>query len=115
VTNRCPPAPSAKRRRRLPFGIVAVVVVVAILGVAAWLATRAVFFVGTDSSGVVTIYRGLPYDLPFGIKLYENYYESGVPADEVPLRRRSKLLDHQLRSRSDASDLVRQLETGQLR
>jgi PPM family protein phosphatase len=110
-----PPTPSPKRRRRLPFGIVAVVVVVAILGVAAWLATRAVFFVGTDSSGVVTIYRGLPYELPFGVKLYENYYESGVPADEVPLRRRRKLLDHQLRSRSDASDLVRQLETGQLR
>jgi serine/threonine protein phosphatase PrpC len=110
-----PPAPPARRRRRLPFGIVAVVVVVAILGVAAWLATRAVFFVGTDSSGVVTIYRGLPYELPFGLKLYENYYESGVPADEVPARRRRKLLDHQLRSRSDASDLVRQLETGQLR
>jgi serine/threonine protein phosphatase PrpC len=110
-----PPGPPTKRRRRLPFGIVAVVVVVAILGVAAWLATRAVFFVGTDSSGVVTIYRGLPYELPFGLKLYENYYESGVPADEVPARRRRKLLDHQLRSRSDASDLVRQLETGQLR
>src|SRR3954465_6469789 len=53
-----PPAPAPrKRRRRLPFGIVAVVAVVALLAVAAWLATRAVFFVGTDSSGVVTIYR----------------------------------------------------------
>jgi PPM family protein phosphatase len=86
-----------------------------VLGVAAWLASRAVFFVGTDSSGVVTIYRGLPYELPLGIKLYEQYYDSGVPASEVPRRRRRKLLDHQLRSRSDASDLVRQLETGQLR
>jgi protein phosphatase len=110
-----PPAPPSRRRRRLPFGIVAVVVIVAILGVAAWLATRAVFFIGTDRSGLVTIYRGLPYQLPLGINLYEDYYDSGVPADEVPLRRRRKLLDHQLRSRSDASDLVRQLETGQLR
>jgi len=88
---------------------------VAVLGVAAWLATRAVFFVGTDSSGVVTIYRGLPYELPLGLKLYEQYYASGVPATELPERRRRSLLDNELRSRSDATDLVRQLETGQLR
>ena len=111
-----PPAPAPRRRRRrLPFGIVAVVAIVAVLGVAAWLATRAVFFVGTDSSGVVTIYRGLPYELPLGLKLYEQYYASGVPATEVPARRRRSVLDNQLRSRSDATDLVRQLETGQLR
>jgi len=111
-----PPASAPhKRRRRLPFAIVAVVAVVAVLGVAAWLATRAVFFVGTDSSGVVTIYRGLPYELPLGLKLYEQYYASGVPATELPARRRGSLLDNELRSRSDATDLVRQLETGQLR
>ena len=111
-----PPASAPhKRRRRLPFAIVAVVAVVAVLGVAAWLATRAVFFVGTDSSGVVTIYRGLPYELPLGLKLYEQYYASGVPAAELPARRRRSLLDNELRSRSDATDLVRQLETGQLR
>jgi serine/threonine protein phosphatase PrpC len=111
-----PPASAPrKRRRRLPFAILAVVAVVAVLGVAAWLATRAVFFVGTDSSGVVTIYRGLPYELPLGLKLYEQYYASGVPATELPARRRRSLLDNELRSRSDATDLVRQLETGQLR
>src|SRR3954454_293636 len=111
-----PPAPAPrKRRRRPPFGVVAVVAVVALLAVAAWLPTRAVFFVGTDSSGVVTIYRGLPYELPLGLKLYEQYYASGVPATELPARRRRSLLDNELRSRSDATDLVRQLETGQLR
>jgi PPM family protein phosphatase len=110
-----PTSARRKRRRRLPFAIVAVVAVVAVLGVAAWLATRAVFFVGTDSSGVVTIYRGLPYELPLGLKLYEQYYASGVPATELPERRRRSLLDNELRSRSDATDLVRQLETGQLR
>jgi PPM family protein phosphatase len=110
-----PPAPQRRRRRRLPFGLAAAVAIIAVIGVAAWLASRAVFFVGTDSSGVVTIYRGLPYELPLGIKLYESYYDSGVPASEVPARRRHKLLDHELRSRSDASDLVRQLETGRLR
>jgi PPM family protein phosphatase len=108
-------APQRRRRRRLPFALVAVVAVVAVLGVAAYLASRAVFFVGTDSSGVVTIYQGFPYELPLGIKLYQRYYSSGVVASQVSRTRRRSLLDNELRSRSDATDLVRQLETGQLR
>jgi protein phosphatase len=123
ATDRAPKRPlppgasgaTRRRRRRLPFALVAVVAVVAVLGVAAYLASRAVFFVGTDSSGVVTIYQGFPYELPLGIKLYQRYYSSGVVASQVPSRRRRSLLDNELRSRSDATDLVRQLETGQLR
>ena len=107
--------PQRRRRRRLPFVLVAVVAVVAVLLVAGYLASRAVFFVGTDSHGVVTIYQGLPYELPFGLKLYQRYYSSGVVAAQVPNSRRRTLLDNELRSRSDATDLVRQLETGQLR
>jgi len=107
--------PQRRRRRRLPFALVAIVAVVAVLLVAGYLASRAVFFVGTDSHGVVTIYQGLPYELPFGLKLYERYYSSGVVAAQVPNSRRRTLLDNALRSRSDATDLVRQLETGQLR
>ena len=107
--------PPRRRRRRLPFALVAIVAVVAVLGVAAYLASRAVFFVGTDASGVVTIYQGFPYELPLGIKLYQRYYSSGVVASQVPTGRRRSLLDNELRSRSDATDLVRQLETGQLR
>jgi protein phosphatase len=86
------------------------------LCVGAWLATRAVYFIGTDPGPgqSVTIYRGLPYELPFGIDLYENWYESGVPLAAVPTERRDKLLDHQLRSRDDAEDLVRALEKGQV-
>lgn len=107
------PAPKQRRlRRALP-----VVVTVAVLGMAlsaAWLASRAVYFVGTDAQGFVTVYRGLPYDGPFGLELYERYYESAVPAADLPAARRDKLLDHQLRSRSDAADLVRRIERGQL-
>jgi protein phosphatase len=62
----------------------------------------------------VTIYRGLPYDLPAGIHLYETFYVSGVPAALVPADRRSALFNHQLRSQSDAQTLVRDLELGQL-
>ena len=64
--------------------------------------------------GFVAVYRGLPYELPAGIKLYENNYVSGVPAGELPAARRKKVLDHQLRSKNDAADLVRKLELGQV-
>jgi PPM family protein phosphatase len=73
-----------------------------------------VYFVGTTGDGFVAIYRGLPWEGPFGLHLYERFYVSGVPVDQVPQQRRSKLLDHQLRSENDASDLVRKLEQGQV-
>jgi protein phosphatase len=86
-----------------------------LIGVGAWIGSRAVFFVATNSHGIVTVYRGLPYDLPGGIHLYETYYTSSVPAAELPADRRKRILEHKLRSKSDASDLVRKLELGQVR
>ena len=57
--------------------------------------------------GFVTLYRGLPYELPPGIELYQRaYYVSGVPAARCSRRRRDDVLDHKLRSRDDAVDLV---------
>ena len=49
-----------------------------------WLATRQVYFVGVDESrgNVVTVYHGLPYDLPLGIRLYSPVRHSGVHAAE---------------------------------
>ncbi|MBB4661033.1 Stp1/IreP family PP2C-type Ser/Thr phosphatase [Conexibacter arvalis] len=121
------PALAAARRRReeregkpLPRKVkifaatTATLIVLAIFGIAAMFATRAVFFIGTDDRGMVTIYKGLPFELPAGIKLYSEYSVSGVPAAAVPPARRDDLLDHQLRSRSDARDLVAQLELGRL-
>ncbi len=69
---------------------------------------------GTNSNGIVTVYRGLPFELPAGIHLYETYYTSAVPASELAADRRKRILDHRLRSKSDASDLVRKLELGQV-
>ena len=39
-----------------------------------------VYFVGQDDRGLVTLYRGVPYELPLGIELYEKEYVSSVPA-----------------------------------
>jgi len=111
-----PSAPATGRRRHWKpvAAAVSTLIVLFLLGGGGWLASRQLFFVGTNSQGVVTIYRGLPYDLPAGIKLYESYYVSGVPVSAVPADRRSQLLNHHLRSQSDASNLVKALELGQV-
>ncbi len=112
-----PTPPAAKRERRyikpLAALIATLVVLFLILG-GGYLATRQLYFVGTNSQGIVTIYRGLPYDLPAGIKLYETYYVSGMPASLVPADRRGSLFNNDLRSQTSATNLVRDLELGRV-
>ena len=102
------------RRVKVLAATAAVVIVLGALGVAGWLASRAVFFVGTNNAGMVTVFRGVPWDLPAGIHLYESYYVSGVPAADMSAGERDRLLDHRLRSRDDVRSLISSLELGQL-
>jgi serine/threonine protein phosphatase PrpC len=105
------PRPAPRRRGRwLPRAIIAGVVVLAIAIGVLVAVTRSVYFVGTNNDGLITLYRGLPYDLPLGVHLYKARYVSGVPALSVPARRRKRVLDHQLRSRGDAADLIKSLD-----
>ena len=109
------PAVTAPRQRR--FGkaaaaLLAVVIVLGLIGAGGYLASRQLYFIGTNQQGIVTIYRGFPYDLPAGIHLYETYVVSGVPALQVPADRRRQFFNNQLRSQSDALNLIRQLELG---
>jgi PPM family protein phosphatase len=109
------PAPH-RRRRRLRTAVKALLglaLIVAVIG-GLYALSRQVYFLGTDDAGLVTLYRGVPYDLPFGIELYQEEYPSGVPARAIPATRRKRVLDHEWRSREDAVDLLRALERGQL-
>ncbi len=111
------PAPPPRRnwRRAKPMAaLISVVIVLGLLLAGGYLATRQLYFIGTNAQGIVTIYRGLPYDLPAGIRLYETFYVSGVPASLVPADRRSAVFNDHLRSQSDAIDLVRDLELGRV-
>jgi serine/threonine protein phosphatase PrpC len=118
-----PPAPRTaaraappRRRRRgrsLLRGGVALLLVAGVLA-GLYALSRQVYFIGTNDAGLVTVYRGVPYELPFGINLYEEEYASGMPARAIPDGRRARVLDHEWRSRSDAVDLVRALERGRL-
>jgi protein phosphatase len=111
---RTAPLPAGRRRRRIPGAAIAVVLALLIVGAGLWTASRAVYFVGVDGEGAVTVYRGLPYDLPLGVELYDRYYTSGVTLAQVPERRRSVFTEHKLRSRDDAENLVNELERGRI-
>jgi len=114
-----PPQPPAATVRTHRFAkplaaLVAVVIVLFLVGGGGYLATRQLYFIGTNPQGIVTVYRGLPYNLPGGIHLYETYLVSGVPGSLVPADRRGQFFNNQLRSQSDALNLVRQLELGRI-
>jgi protein phosphatase len=111
-----PPREARKeKRRRRSWGalIVTVIVLVPIMG-GAYIASQAVYFLGVASNGSVTVFQGLPYDLPFGLHLYTSAYVTGLTPQQLPESRREQLLDHKFRSHDDAFDLARQLELGQL-
>jgi len=109
-----PPEPRRRRRLRVPVGLLAgLAILVAVLR-GGWYASQTVYFLGASDDGFVAVYRGLPYDLPAGLDLYSQAYVSGVPVTELAGRRRTTVTEHKLRSRDDAYDLVRALETGEL-
>jgi PPM family protein phosphatase len=110
-----PPRRPRGRARRLLKPLIVVAVLLAFFGTAAFVAIRGVFFIGLDANRSVTIYRGIPYEAPFGIDLYTRHYTSGVRIDQVPVARRETFVAHKWRSLDDAEDLVRQLETGSIR
>lgn len=103
------PRRPSRRGRLLARGAVAVVALALILGGGVYILTKSVWFLGTNNQGVITLYRGLPYELPLGVNLYEQRLVSGVPALALAPDRRKRILDHQLRSKKDAVDLIRSL------
>ena len=122
AARRLPRAPVAgetksRRSRRLRGTVKAVLIALVVLvpiGAGGWIASQSVYFVGTSSDGFVTLYRGMPYELPAGLKLYSVNYSSGVPTVALPPKVQKTVTAHKLRSRNDAADLVSQIEQGKL-
>jgi serine/threonine protein phosphatase PrpC len=110
-------APPPRRRRWRPRHAKAfafVLVVLGFIGAGGYLALQSVYFIATNSRGLVTMYEGLPYKLPGNLTLYSSQYVSGVSAATLPSARRRTLLDHSLRSEADAASLIRSVELEQL-
>jgi PPM family protein phosphatase len=106
-------AEPARRRLRTAAKVLAVLVLVAAIAFGAWYGNRQVWFLGTDDSGRVALYRGLPYDLPLGISLYDERYASPIQTPGLPQKRREAVSGHDLRSRSDAVSLIEDIEASQ--
>jgi PPM family protein phosphatase len=107
---------AAKPRRRHLRTAATVLVALAILAAiafGAWYGNRQVWFLGTDDGGRVALYRGLPYELPFGVKLYQERYASPIQTGALPSKRRESVTGHDVRSRSDAVSLIEDIERSQ--
>ena len=88
-------------------------VVLAAIAFGAWYGNRQIWFLGTDSAGRVALYRGAPYELPFGIKLYDERYASPIQTSVLPPRRSDAVTGHDLRSREDAVSLLEEIQKSQ--
>ncbi|HSI81868.1 MAG TPA: hypothetical protein VK919_14590, partial [Solirubrobacterales bacterium] len=106
-----PPPRPPRRRGRTAAKLALALLLVAAIGFGAWYGARQVYFLGSDDGGRLALYRGLPYDLPFDVELYSRVHSAPVQVDSLPEDRRPSATDHQLRSRSDAIGLLRDLET----
>jgi PPM family protein phosphatase len=102
-----------RRRLRTAAKLLAALLILAALAFGAWWGNRQAWFLGTDEGGRVALYRGLPYELPFGIKLYDEHYAAPVQTSSLPPRRRDAVTGQDIRSRSDAVSLIEEIERGQ--
>ena len=104
--------PGHRGLRRAAKALVALLLVAAV-AFGAWYANRQVWFLGTDDAGRVSLYRGVPYELPFGIELYSERYASPIQTESLPPRRQDAVTGHELRSREDAASLIEDIEQSQ--
>jgi protein phosphatase len=95
---------------RTALKVLVPLILVAALLAGAWYGNRQVWFLGTDDAGRVALYRGAPYQLPFGIDLYSERYSSPIQTESLPARRQDAVTGHDLRSRGDAVSLLEEIE-----
>ncbi|HEV7770790.1 MAG TPA: Stp1/IreP family PP2C-type Ser/Thr phosphatase [Solirubrobacterales bacterium] len=99
-----------RRRLRTAAKLLAVLVLLGAVAFGAWYGNRQVWFLGTDEAGRVALYRGLPYELPFGLELYDERYASPIQTTALPPRRQDAVTGHDLRSRADAVSLIEDVQ-----
>jgi hypothetical protein len=95
--------------RRALFALLALLLIVALCGVAVWGLWRS-HFVGAESDGHVVVYQGLPWNVVGSVKLYRPVYVSPLLTAQLSRPERQKLFDHSLRSEDSARAVVRRYE-----
>ena len=95
--------------RGVLFALLALVLLVAICGFAAWGLWRS-HFVGAEPDGHVAVYQGVPWNIVGNVKLYRAVYVSPLLTAQLSQAERKKLFDHTLRSDGSARAVVRRYE-----
>jgi len=103
------PMPARSRRRRALRWAALLGVIVLVVG-GAVLFARSIYFLGTDDAGNVALYRGLPYQLPFGISLYSKQHSIPVQEGTLSEDRQRAVTGHTLRGKDDATSLVNDIQ-----
>ena len=99
-----------RRGLRTALKVLVPLLLIAAILFGAWYGNRQIWFLGTDDAGRVALYRGAPYELPFGIDLYSERYSSPIQTESLPARRQDAVTGHDLRSRGDAVSLLEEIE-----
>jgi serine/threonine protein phosphatase PrpC len=99
-----------RRGLRTALKVLVPLLLIAAILAGAWYGNRQIWFLGTDDAGRVALYRGAPYELPFGIALYSERYAGPVQTESLPARRKDAVTGHDLRSRADAVSLLEEIE-----
>jgi PPM family protein phosphatase len=103
------PMPARSRRRRALRWAALLGVILLVVG-GAVLFARSIYFLGTDDAGNVALYRGLPYQLPFGISLYSKQHSIPVQEGTLSEDRQRAVTGHTLRGKDDATSLVNDIQ-----
>jgi hypothetical protein len=101
------PTPS-RRRRVLRWAAALAVIAVVVLG--AVLFVRSIYFLGTDDQGNIALYRGVPYELPFGVTLYSKQYSIPVQEGTLSEERQRAVTGHTLRGKDDATSFINDID-----
>ncbi|MEX0621274.1 MAG: Stp1/IreP family PP2C-type Ser/Thr phosphatase [Solirubrobacterales bacterium] len=93
--------------------VAAGLLIVAVLLGGAFVVSRQSWFLGTDDAGRVALYQGVPYELPFGLSLYQRRYSAPVQTSDLGPQRQEAVTGHSLRSREDATSLIEDIESNE--
>lgn len=98
---------------RILVGSAVALLVVVVLAGAAFVASRQVWFLGTDDAGRVALYQGVPWELPFGGSLYTQKYSTIVQTGGLSTERQDRVTAHSLRTKDDAVSLIEDIENNE--
>ncbi len=96
-----PARAARKRRRKLPY-VIALLLLIVAGAIAAVASMSREHFVGADARGRLVVYQGVPWDLTKTVHLYRAVYVSPVLAAQLSQPERLRLFDHGLHSKSIA-------------